>query len=103
MAHFTSAAALAALYLLVSTTATNAQTAPATEPVRTCQGNITTLAWGAVVRDRDGPCRIAEPTRRLEPPRVVAPPVTMTCANKRSYLGGALQICRDEPRGRAPR
>ena len=103
MARFTSPIAIAALCLLVSTTVTKAQTAPATEPLRTCQGNIMTLAWGAVVRDRQGPCRIAEPTRRLVAPRVVAPTVTMTCTKERSYLGGALQICNDQPRRRAPR
>ena len=100
MTRSTSPVAIAALCLglLAPATATFGQTGPADEPLRTCRGNVVTLAWGTVVRDNDGPCRRAETARRTAPPRVPAPRIMQTCTNKRSYLGGVLQICDDQPR-----
>lgn len=100
MTRSTSPVAIAALCLglLAPATTTFGQTPPAAEPLRTCRGNTVTLAWGTVIRDDDGPCRRAETARRTAPPRVSAPPIMQTCTNKRSYLGGVLQICDDQPR-----
>ena len=102
MTRSTSPVAIAALCLglLAPATATFGQTAPADEPLRICRGNIVTLAWGTVVRDKDGACRRAETARRTAPPRVPTPSAMQACTNTRSYLGGVLQICDDQPRAR---
>jgi len=88
------------LGLLAPATATYGQTEPADKPHRACRGSIVVLAWDIVVRDNDGPCRRAEIARRTALPRVSTPSSMHACANKRSYLGGALQICDDQPRTR---
>ncbi len=105
MTRFTSPVALAAvcLGLLIPATVTSAQAANPAEPLRACQGHITTLGWGAIVRDRNGRCTNVEASRHSALPRAAAQAETMTCKNARSYLGGALQVCNDRPLRRAPR
>ncbi len=99
-------ALLMGLGLLAAPVTALAQTPEAQTPLRACSGDTLTLAWGAIVRDSRGRCRAA--TRGVQAQRPVARAqvtagATTACPNRRSYMGGALLICDDQPRASAPR
>lgn len=99
-------ALLMGLGLLAAPAGALAQTPQSPPPLRACSGDTLTLAWGAFVRDSQGRCR---PTARgVQAQRPVArvqanTEATTACPNRRSYMGGALLICDDQPRARSPR
>lgn len=87
----------AALVLTCVPQTAQAQSVPSAPAERLCEGPTTSVAWGAVVRDRRGPCRPSTPQPGVSA-RTHAVSVTaaaMPCRNARRWLGGAVQICSD--------
>lgn len=98
---------LAAVVALAASTAVLAEVPErgSAKVTRPCEGRVTTLFWGAYVRDARGPCvAAAEPIAEWRP--LVARRVEVAvpdCEDERRWLGGALRICRDAPRTQEPR